>query len=261
MKKGQNRLLSKKVLIAVIAVIVIAACAVTTVCIFTAKKDNTPSAPTEPGTQPTAEPVTQAPTQAPTEPPTEAPTEAPTEPEPELTFNLDLLNEVGLTFAQLRESRGKVVSFDGLHGGTGYKYENGYGWYLFSEFTYDGGNHTEGNSVFDEEGNYFAPKPQDGDESICLGVERVNAMYAFINAADTVSLEDIKRIDGVEDFRTGADDLYGGYYTSVVYDGLYICFGHADGERINLNSEDQVQVKQIWPEYQKYLESNYVKEK
>ena len=53
------------------------------------------------------------------------------EPEPEMRLNYDLLSDLGLTFEEIRERRGEVVGAGNAGGGMWYKFENGYGLYIW----------------------------------------------------------------------------------------------------------------------------------
>ncbi|MCI8590048.1 MAG: hypothetical protein HFE77_04985 [Clostridiales bacterium] len=193
------------------------------------------------------EPATEPSTETPTEPPTEPMTEAPTEPEG-LQLNMDLLNDIGLTYDQLTEKYGEVNGFGRPHGGFGYRFENGYGNYIFNandvlkegSNTYFRKNYINDLSTLiceshphDEQGDYI-PLPKENSQ--CHHIEYIKSKNLFINAPDSISIYDIQNIEGITYYITEEDELYGDYYTAFDYQGLEIVLNHSNSEMIHLNT-------------------------
>ncbi|MCI8590046.1 MAG: hypothetical protein HFE77_04975 [Clostridiales bacterium] len=214
---------------------------------------------TEPDTTAT-EPATEPSTETPTAPPTEPTTEAPTEPEG-LQLNMDLLNDIGLTYDQLTEKYGELIKYNSPHGGYAYNFKNGHGSYNFygadvlianSAYTYYNKLYiTKQNNIYynhipnDDQGD-FIPIPKEDAE--CCSIEDIKATDIFVNVTDTVLISDIKNIDGMivkSDTHEHALDFdpptpgapkYVSSFQLKGYDHIIITFSHENFDSIDSDS-------------------------
>ena len=167
-----------------------------------------------------------------------------------LAFNEDLLSDIGLTYPQLVEKRGKKVDAAGFGGGVGYYFENGYGAYIWGFDNLDYGRALEQGESYpfprDENGNIInadtIPLPK--SDIRCNDIIYIKAKDLFVDTAFPIKTSDIKGIEGVENLRTAEDGIASSfsYATSFLRNERSIHIYHNDMEMIEADSQITVQI-------------------
>lgn len=165
-----------------------------------------------------------------------------------LAFNEDLLSDIGLTYPQLVEKRGKKVDAAGREG-VDFYFENGYGAYSWGYEDLDYGRELtqeEGYPVpRDENYNIIAEEVQLPKSDIaCRAITKIKAKDILSNVSFPLNAADIAGIDGVMDVRTGKDGISSSYdYASEIFYNdstkrdLDIVIYHNDAGTIDADSE------------------------
>ncbi len=163
-----------------------------------------------------------------------------------LAFNEDLLSDIGLTYPQLVEKRGKKVDAAGREG-VDFYFENGYGAYSWGYEDLDYGRELtqeEGYPVpRDENYNIIAEEVQLPKSDIaCRTINKIKAKDLFSNAAFPLDVSDIKNIGGIQDCRWGNDEIVTSfkYYFNFKYNNVEISIYHNDPETIKADSEVRI---------------------
>lgn len=160
-----------------------------------------------------------------------------------VTLNTDFLNEYKMTFGELTAKHGKVV---GYHSNVFYKFENGYGYYLFYS---------------DYDRNKLVTDPDTGvtylpveDDELCRGTWYTSVEALFNGPFESMTIEEFSKLDGIiakEPVETERipQEIY--HYTSFLYapwgnDKVEICIQHKNENIIDLDSEVRIY---IHPQY------------
>ena len=161
-----------------------------------------------------------------------------------VTLNTDLLSEYKMTYAELTAKHGKLVDFSTYEGGAFYKFENGYGYYWF----YYPGWHL-GESRIDPEGGFEYFVMDDETKRLCRGISRISPEKMFIGDYETLSIEEISKLDGIHYLETGKDGIVTprAYCSIFTYDGwnndnVKIYIYHEKKNMIDLTSECEISI-------------------
>ena len=158
-----------------------------------------------------------------------------------LAFNEDLFSDIGLTYPQLVEKRGKKVDAVGRDG-VDFYFENGYGAYTWGYGDLDYGRElTQGEGYpvpRDENHNIIAEDVQLPKEDLACNYIRTKVKDLFSNATFSLKLSDIENIDGVQHCHRGNDGIVTSfkYYFNLKYNNVEISIYHDDPETIEADS-------------------------
>lgn len=162
---------------------------------------------------------------------TEADTSAPDE-NIELALNMDLIEEYGMSFGELKAKHGDVTDF---HGGQFYKFENGYADYGFyiKPNTHD--------MVTDSKTGVEYQRIDENEK--CWFIEKISPDSLFNKSFETLTIEKISRIEGVTNIKTVEDGIVTSraYATVFNYEGwnndnITITIYHEDKDMIDHTS-------------------------
>ena len=130
----------------------------------------------------------------------------------EQKLNVNLLSNIGMTYAQLKEKYGKPTKVITYESSLFHVFENGYGNYRFDYDVFENRTTWPTSEEFENfEANGLMPK--EGSE--CLFILGVNADILFLGLAVPTSVSDIEKIYGLEHKSTRLDNgHYGGSYVS-----------------------------------------------
>lgn len=178
------------------------------------------------------------------ETPPEEPEDTTPVPERGVTLNTDLLSEYKMTYAELTAKHGKMTGFAAFEGGSHYKFENGYGyyWIYYPEWP-------SSESKIDSEGGFEYYIIDDETKRLCRGISRISPEKMFIGDYETLSIEEISKLDGIHYLETGKDGIVTprAYCSIFTYDGwnndnVKIYIYHEKKNMIDLTSECEISI-------------------
>ena len=178
------------------------------------------------------------------ETPPEEPEDTTPVPERGVTLNTDLLSEYKMTYAELTAKHGKMTGFAAFEGGSHYKFENGYGyyWIYYPEWP-------SSESKIDSEGGFEYYILDDETKRLCRGISRISPEKMFIGDYETLSIEEISKLDGIHYLETGKDGIVTprAYCSIFTYDGwnndnVKIYIYHEKKNMIDLTSECEISI-------------------
>lgn len=178
------------------------------------------------------------------ETPPEEPEDTTPVPERGVTLNTDLLSEYKMTYAELTAKHGKMTGFAAFEGGSHYKFENGYGyyWIYYPEWP-------SSESKIDPEGGFEYYIIDDETKRLCRGISRISPEKMFIGDYETLSIEEISKLDGIHYLETGKDGIVTprAYCSIFTYDGwnndnVKIYIYHEKKNMIDLTSECEISI-------------------
>ncbi|MBE6707668.1 MAG: hypothetical protein E7578_00315 [Ruminococcaceae bacterium] len=159
----------------------------------------------------------------------------------ELALNMDLIEEYGMSFGELKAKHGELVGYVMGPGDGYYVLENGYGYYWF--YT----NLNLDNLVSHPEGGFEYLPIEDG--KICRGVMNVSPDSLFNKPFETLTIEEIKSIENLTYLRGGGPGELEpfGYWSVFTYDGwnndrVEISISHKDPDKIDSSSEVKISI-------------------
>ena len=178
------------------------------------------------------------------ETPPEEPEDTTPVPKRGVTLNTDLLGEYKMTYAELTAKHGKMTGFAAFEGGSHYKFENGYGyyWIYYPEWP-------SSESKIDPEGGFEYYIIDDETKRLCRGISRISPEKMFIGDYETLSIEEISKLDGIHYLETGKDGIVTprAYCSIFTYDGwnndnVKIYIYHEKKNMIDLTSECEISI-------------------
>ena len=178
------------------------------------------------------------------ETPPEEPEDTTPVPERGVTLNTDLLGEYKMTYAELTAKHGKMTGFAAFEGGSHYKFENSYGyyWIYYPEWP-------SSESKIDPEGGFEYYIIDDETKRLCRGISRISPEKMFIGDYETLSIEEISKLDGIHYLETGKDGIVTprAYCSIFTYDGwnndnVKIYIYHEKKNMIDLTSECEISI-------------------
>ena len=194
------------------------------------------------------------------ETPPEEPEDTTPVPERGVTLNTDLLGEYKMTYAELTAKHGKMTGFAAFEGGSHYKFENGYGyyWIYYPEWP-------SSESKIDPEGGFEYYIIDDETKRLCRGISRISPEKMFIGDYETLSIEEISKLDGIHYLETGKDGIVTprAYCSIFTYDGwnndnVKIYIYHEKKNMIDLTSECEISIYCIKLKKKKVVHINYL---
>ena len=197
--------------------------------------------PTETEPSETTEPTESEPTET-------EPTEPATEPEEPLGLNQDLIADYGASYSQIRARRGELIDYGTAEGGVHYFFENGYGYYCWTDVRFDD---ELSDPLYDDNGDAIFVCPK--DQLKCLHIVRVKAKDLFNKEFDTLDISEIKNVEGLEYCWTEKDELGAmsyDYTTGFNYGEMSIGISHNDKNMVDCDSEVEIRVQ---PAYDPFL--------
>ena len=188
------------------------------------------------------------------ETPPEEPEDTTPVPERGVTLNTDLLGEYKMTYAELTAKHGKMTGIRVFACGvaTPYSFETGYGYYWFHIPEEDLGGLVE---LTDPEGGFkYRFVPGKSETYLCRGIHQISPDKMFIGDYETLSIEEISKIDGLNYLKTvethgiSAEQAYSSTFT---YDGwnndnVIISIDHENKDMIDLTSECEIWIHPIY---------------
>ena len=140
-------------------------------------------------------------------------------------LNEDLLSDIGLTYPELVEKRGKLVEVRKVgYGEIGYFFENGYGGYVWHDLDIS----EEGRETMKKDNTFSLDKPPMPKESTkCVAIENVKTKKLILEMKFPASIDKLEKISGVSDVSNTLLDHYKdegtySYYMSFKYDNFII---------------------------------------
>jgi len=158
-----------------------------------------------------------------------------------ITINTDLLDEYMMTYGELSKKHGELIGYERFDGGNHYLFKNGYGYYAF----YLGESPFEW--VTDPETNIEFRKID--DDEVCRGLRNIAPEVLFEGSFETISIEDIAGIEGINYVNTAEDGIVTSrpYASLFTYDGwnsdkVQLLIFHEDKDMIDLTSEARIYI-------------------
>jgi len=166
---------------------------------------------------------------------------------PTAEINTDLLSDIGLTYSQIREKRGKLIEAGTAQGGIYYVFENGYGQYFWNMELLDWGRELATGEAFpiprDEEGNIIpesAPLPKEG--TVCNYMDYVVVSSLFSGTALPVKLSALKKFFGIGAEVASSGEIFDNFYwTTILFDDITISLGTRKEGIVDSDSYAQIQ--------------------
>ena len=156
-----------------------------------------------------------------------------------ITINTDLLDEYMMTYGELSKKHGKVIKFIQPEGGNFYMFENRQAYYHFLL------PDTQWEWITDSESDLKYRKI--GDDAVCRGIMKISPDLLFNYSFETISIEDIAGIEGINHVITAEDGIATSraYASIFTYDGwnsekVQLIIYHEDKEKIDLTSEARI---------------------
>ena len=154
----------------------------------------------------------------------------------DLALNMDLIEEYGMSFGELKAKHGDITDF---YRAQFYKFKNGYAYYGFyiKPDTHD--------MVTDSETGVEYQNIDENEK--CWFIERISPELLFNKPFETLTIEEISRLDGVTNIKTEEDGIVTrrAYATVFNYEGwnndnITITIYHEDKDMIDLTSEARI---------------------